>query len=175
MARRTLKNVFRASLALSLSALVLGAAAPARARPFLFFFDWPPQRQPFEREAPRLSVRQVRGILAREGAHMIGAPHQRSGQVIAIGRIRSGARMKFILDARNGALLAVVELTPAPRRRHHVSRSRERAPRPGGEIVVLPPPASPPPGRTADNKDAALSPTRPMHRSGGPEIDPLPQ
>jgi hypothetical protein len=175
MARRTLKPLFRASLALCFGALAFGAFAPARAQPFFFFWDQPARREPVERAEPRLSARQVRSILAREGAYLVGSPHWRGRHVIAVGRSRSGARRRFILDARSGAVLAVAELAPTARGRR-ASRSHERAPRgPGGEIVLLPPPASPPPGKTKADEDAALSPVRPIHRRGGPEIDPLPQ
>jgi hypothetical protein len=206
----------RGARALLLTLWALATPADVRAEPFRFPWDPPPAPPPTRRLPPperilppadriplgpdRLSTRQVREILAREGAQLIGKPRAIRDELIAIGRDSQGLGRKFILDAISGEVLAVVEVgLPDPPRRRDVERF-DLAP-PGSPPEGLPPPvhASPDPGESApvaapsappanvaaspappppprvDPADAALSPIKPLRPPGAPKVEPLPQ
>jgi hypothetical protein len=190
--------------------LVFLAAADARADPLRFPWDPPPPPPPSRRLPPperipaspeRLTTREVRNILAREGAQLIGKPRAIRDELIAIGRDSEGLGHKFVLDAVTGEVLAVVEvgLPEQPRRR---DVDRFDLPPPGvGPSDPLPPPvhASPDPGGVSappvatapsappanvaasppapprSNADDALSPIKPLRPPGAPKVEPLPQ
>jgi hypothetical protein len=77
---------------------------------FNFFWSPPPTPPPVR----PVSQYQVREILQREGARMIGAPRVRGFEIIAIGRERSGVERRFTLDAETGEVLAVAVAREAP-------------------------------------------------------------
>jgi hypothetical protein len=185
--------------------LSLGAAAPLCAEPFRFPWD-PPARQPVktpQKQQPptqqTLTQPQVRSVLAREGARLVGAPQRRGGETVAVGRDSDGGRRKFTLDANgrvvNVEILAGPEPAPAREPRRSVERRPEfyddlRAldrPLPGprhslDDLPELTPvePATRPgkaaaPPREPDSADASLSPIKPLHPPGAPRIEPLPQ
>jgi hypothetical protein len=130
------------------------AAADVRAEPFRFPWDPPPAPPPARRLPPperilppervplasdRLTTRQVRDILAREGAQLIGKPRAVRDELIAIGRDSDGLGRKFILDAVSGEVLAVLDAgLPDQARRRDVDR------------LDLPPPGTEPGTGLAD-------------------------
>ena len=195
----------RASFGHRASALLLGAwvlaAAPVCADPFRFPWDPPPptrapgrplqdrpllEQQPSQEQRPlgpaRISVRQVRAILAREGAQMIGKPRAIRDELIVLGRDSNGEGKKYILDAISGDVLEVLEARlPEPRRDlGSPLPPPDQAPSPGdGRIESAPlgaPPQSPPvasappPGSAPapDRSNSALSPIKPLRPSGAP-------
>ena len=134
--------------ALGLCLLSLGAAAPLRAEPFRFPWDAPehppaqdPMRQPPMRQAPMrpqgLTSPQVRSILAREGARLVGAPRSRGGETVAVGRDSDGTRRKFTLDADGRVvdiqILGTRESAPPREPRRYDDR------RPGRDDDMMPP------------------------------------
>jgi hypothetical protein len=198
--------------ALLLGVWVLAAAAPACADPFRFPWDppapvrqparpAPPQEQQFPQERPslapaRLSARQVRAILAREGAQMIGKPRAIRDELIVLGRDSNGEGKKYILDAISGDVLAVEDALLPERRRDElgnplpppvhapddrIESSPLGAPPASPPIASAPPPAAnparPPPAMApAPNpSDSALSPIKPLRPPGAPRVEPLPQ
>jgi hypothetical protein len=201
----------RASFGRRASALLLGAwvlaATPVCAEPFRFPWDDPPppvrqqarpapsQMQQFPQEQrplgpARLSSRQVRAILAREGAQMIGKPRAIRDELIVLGRDSNGEGKKYILDAISGDVLAVQEARlPEPRRDDLGSPLPPpvHAPSPGdgriesaplGAPPQSPPVASAPPPAAApapDRSDTALSPIKPLRPPGAPRVEPLPK
>ncbi len=201
-----------------LSACVLGAwilaAAPVRADPFRFPWDPPPparqearpnppQEQPLREQRPlapaRLSTRQVRAILAREGAQMIGNPRAIRDELIVLGRDSNGEGRKYILDAISGDVLAVEEALLPDRLRdrlddhappgsslpppaHATPLGDDRiesaplaAPRPSPPIASAPPSAAAAPPPAPDASDTALSPIKPLRPLGAPRVEPLPK
>jgi hypothetical protein len=201
-ARKTLAASLLWALALGSSALC--PLAPARAEPFLFFWDRPERAEPEER--PGLTWRQVRGILAREGARITARPHFRGDEIVAIGVDREGAQKRFTLDALTGEVLDIQVITGPPRRSRLDERPRDRddfspparplpppehGPHDGDDTgaaqpehrTVPPPPAKsePPkdeaaaPVKKSDDPDSALSPIKPLHPAGAPKVEPLPQ
>jgi hypothetical protein len=198
--------------ALLLGVWVLVGAAPACADPFRFPWDQPPPvRQP-ARPAPlqdrpaqeqqypqaqqplgpaRLSARQVRAILAREGAQMIGKPRAIRDELIVLGRDSNGEGHKYILDAISGDVLAVEEaLLPERRRDEPGNPLPPPVHAPDDRIETGPlaaPPASPPPSAAKlappppamapepNPSDSALSPIKPLRPPGAPRVEPLPQ
>lgn len=153
-ARKTFRR-FRtlAPAGLFIWALAFGASVPARAEPFFFFWDRPDQPNRPEPEQPALTGRQVRSILAREGARMMGHPHLRGDEMIAIGRDREGARKKFTLDAVSGEVLDVELIAPPPERR----RIEER-PRDNPDDLAPPDRPLPPPEHAPHGDDTLLAP-----------------
>jgi hypothetical protein len=221
-ARLVFKNGSVASSALVLGASVLGAwilaAAPVRADPFRFPWDPPPPSRQETRPNPpqepqlreqrplapaRLSTRQVRAILAREGAQMIGNPRAIRDELIVLGRDSNGEGRKYILDAISGDVLAVEDalLPDRPRDRlddhappggsppppvHAPSFGDDRiesaplaAPPTSPPVASAPPAAAaaPPPvsARSPDSSDTALSPIKPLRPLGAPRVEPLPK
>jgi hypothetical protein len=206
----TLRTTFlRRGVAVALSMLSLGAAAPLCAEPFRFPWD-PPARQPVKTPQkqptqPQLTPPQVRSVLEREGARLVGAPQRRGGEIVAVGRDSDGGRRKFTLDANGRVLnvefLAPTEPAPAREPRRSVERRPEfyddlralerpspaprHSPEAPDELPQLTPvePAARPvkagaaaaPPRRADSADASLSPIKPLRPSGAPKIEPLPQ
>jgi hypothetical protein len=205
MAARTI--YLRRPAALLLGALALGSLAlvplaPARAQGF-FFWDRPERPEPEER--PGLTWRQVRGILAREGARMIGRPHFHGDEIIATGEDREGAQKSFTLDAISGEVLDIRVIAGPPRRSRLDERPRRRddlsppdrpmpppehGPQSGDDVGGQPerrPAAAPPPKpeapkdqvsappKRSDDPDQALSPIKPLHPTGAPKVEPLPQ
>ncbi len=172
-ARKTFRR-FRtlAPAGLFIWALAFGASVPARAEPFFFFWDRPDQPNRPEPEQPALTGRQVRSILAREGARMMGHPHLRGDEMIAIGRDREGARKKFTLDAVSGEVLDVELIAPPPERRRIEERPRDNpddlAPpdrplpppehAPHGDDTLLAPPPAPPPAQKPAKADTSAAP-----------------
>jgi hypothetical protein len=213
-ARHSAKFSARHIAALLLGVGLLAAAAPASADPFRFPWDppapvrqparpAPPQEQQFPQERPplapaRLSARQVRAILAREGAQMIGKPRAIRDELIVLGRDSNGEGKKYILDAISGDVLAVEEAllperrpdqpsNPLPPPVHapddRIETSPLGAPPASPPMASAPPPApnlAPPPAATmapaAPNpSDSALSPIKPLRPPGAPRVEPLPQ
>ena len=84
--------------------------APARAQ----FFFWDRPERPEPEQEPALTGRQIRSILVREGAYMIGRPHLRGDEIIAIGRDRAGAQRRFTLDAISGEVLDIRIISGPP-------------------------------------------------------------
>jgi len=193
--------------ALLLGAWVFAAAAPVCADPFRFPWDPPSPARPApvqgrpaqEQQYPqaqqplapaRLSTRQVRAILAREGAQMIGKPRAVRDELIVLGRDSNGEGRKYILDAINGDILAVEEALLPDRRRedpgnplpppvHAPSLGDDRiesaplaVPPASPPVASAPPPAARP---APDSSDAALSPIKPLRPPGAPRVEPLPQ
>jgi hypothetical protein len=195
---------------------VLAAAAPACADPFRFPWDPPaPVRQPTRPAPPpaqeqqypqvqqplgpaRLSARQVRAILEREGVQMIGKPRAIRDELIVLGRDSNGEGHKYILDAISGDVLAVEDALLLPERRRDepgnplsppVNAPNDRiesgplgAPPASPPIASAPPPAAklaPPPAAMApaapNPSDSALSPIKPLRPPGAPRVEPLPQ
>jgi hypothetical protein len=203
--------------ALLLGVCVLAAAAPACADPFRFPWDPPPPARQQTRPAPledrpvqeqqypqaqqplapaRLSARQVRAILAREGAQMIGKPRAIRDELIVLGRDSNGEGHKYILDAISGDVLAVEDALLPERRRDelgnplpppvHAPDDRIEsgplaAPPASPPLASAPPPAAklaPPPPAMApapNPSDSALSPIKPLRPPGAPRVEPLPQ
>jgi hypothetical protein len=152
------------------------------------------EQQPSQEQHPlgpaRLSARQVRAILAREGAQMIGKPRAIRDELIVLGRDSNGEGKKFILDAISGDVLAVQEARlPEPRRDdlgtlpppvHAPSPGDGRiesaplgAPPQSPPVASAPPPAAAPPA--PDRSDTALSPIKPLRPPGAPRVEPLPK
>jgi hypothetical protein len=196
-----------------LSFLTLAPTTGAGAQQFRFPWDPPPAPPPTRRLSPserilpspervpmapdRLSTRQVREILAREGAQLIGKPRAIRDELIAIGRDSEGMGHKFILDAVSGEVLSVLDVAlPEQARRRDVDRFDlpppgpapsdplpppvHASPEPGSEsapVATAPPanvaasPAAPP----RPNPDDALSPIKPLRALGAPKVEPLPQ
>ncbi len=208
--RKTFRRFIRiaAPAGLALWALSFGASVPVRAEPFFFFWDHPDRpdrRDEPEPEERSLTGRQVRSILAREGAHMVGHPHLRGDELIAIGRDREGARKKFTLDAVSGEVLDVELIAPPPERRRleeprrdnpddlappdrplappeHAPHGADEAPAaaPAPQQAQKPPqnPAVSAPAASQpaqDSPNSALSPIKPLHPRGAPKVEPLPQ
>jgi hypothetical protein len=208
MSGRHIHSGRRRASALLLGAWVL-AAAPVCAEPFRFPWDPPPptrapdrplrdrpllEQQPSQDQRPlgpaRLSSRQVRAILAREGAQMIGKPHAIRDELIVLGRDSNGEGKKYILDAISGDVLAIEEARlPEPRRDdlgtlpppvHAPSPGDGRiesaplgAPPQSPPVASAPPPAAAPPA--PDRSDTALSPIKPLRPPGAPRVEPLPK
>jgi hypothetical protein len=132
MARSPLRRLKRWTPAL-LAAAFLWGAGPACAQ--FFPFGGQPEA-PHPRAAPSyLSPGQVRAVLAREGARLVGAPRLRGPDIIAIGRDDEGARKRFTLDALSGEVL---DITVLARREDRPARA------PGSDLsepgAPLPPP-----------------------------------
>jgi hypothetical protein len=199
--------------ALLLGVGVLAAASPACADPFRFPWDPPAPVRQQTRPAPvqerpvqeqqypqaqqplgpaRLSPRQVRAILAREGAQMIGKPRAIRDELIVLGRDSNGEGHKYILDAISGDVLAVEDALLPERRRDeqtpvHAPDGRIEsgplgAPPESPPIASAPPaaaklaPPQPPAMAPAPNpSDSALSPIKPLRPPGAPRVEPLPQ
>jgi hypothetical protein len=130
-------------------AFALGGSAlcpntQVRAEPFFFFWDRPERPQPEER--PGLTERQVRGILAREGARMLGKPRLRGDEIIALGQDREGAQKKFTLDAISGEVLGIAIVTGPPRRSTLEARPRENRDDQSPPGSPIPPPEHAPHG-----------------------------
>jgi hypothetical protein len=105
--------VLRLGLAAMAGVFVL-SAAPARAGDNYFKFFWSdPDPEP---PIVALPPRDVRLILQREGARMIGAPRLRGDAIVAIGRDRSGAERRFTLDSATGEVLTITLVRAAPER-----------------------------------------------------------
>jgi hypothetical protein len=105
-----------ALMRLGLAALAGGLVfteAPAQADPYFKFFWSQPDPPP-----PVMAIppNEVRAILRREGARMIGAPRLRGFEIIATGRDPSGAERRFVLDAETGEVLSVKLSREAPER-----------------------------------------------------------
>jgi len=196
-ARKTLAASLLWALALGSSALC--PLAPARAEPFLFFWDRPERAEPEER--PGLTWRQVRGILAREGARMTARPHFRGDEIVAIGVI-ARVRRKGSPLTRSPRVLDIQVITGPPRRSRLDERPRDRddflaAARPlrrrsTGRMTATtraPPNRSTEPsrrrprsrsrrktrrrpGQKSDDPDSALSPIKPLHPAGAPKVEP---
>ncbi|WP_374548130.1 hypothetical protein [Rhodoblastus sp.] len=160
----------RRRMAILFAACLAGAAAgltdtgPARAQFFPFFGEPArPQRAPVQ----ALSPGQVRAVLAREGARLVGTPRLRGSEIVAIGRDDYGDRKRFTLDAISGEVL---DITVIARREERPSRA------PDGDLAPpvepLPPPdhgsrdtgisAEPLPEPTPDRGQAAVSPSAPV-------------
>ena len=101
------------------AAACLWSVAPARAQFFPFWGQQPaapPQPGPRSQPAPQslspqsLSAGQVRAVLAREGARLVGTPRRRGGDIVAIGRDEDGDRKRFTLDAMTGEVLDITVL-----------------------------------------------------------------
>jgi hypothetical protein len=132
MARSPLGRLKRWTPAL-VAAVFLWGAGPARAQ--FFPFGGQPEA-PRPQAAPSyLSPGQVRAVLAREGARLVGAPRLRGPDIIAIGRDDEGARKRFTLDALSGEVL---DITVLARREDRPARA------PGSDLsepgAPLPPP-----------------------------------
>jgi hypothetical protein len=163
---------FRFGVAFGLFALAFGVGAPLCAEPFLFPWDPPARREP---EKTGLTAPQIRAILAREGASMIGSPRPRGGETIVLGRDRDGGRKKFTLDAASGAVLKV-ELIARPEKDAGGNQERRRAN--GGDLAApgrpLPPPQHATDGADGDPLgappvDAAINPARPGALAPAPQ------
>lgn len=133
--------------ALLLLAVAALSPAPAAAQPFVE--GWAGTfHEDLDGVEPVLPVAQVRRILWREGVRLIGLPHVRGGEIIAIGRDNFGARKRVVLDSQTGEVLDVTLIDP-PRQgpdgmwRGDAPRER-RGQNPGGEFDgggrPLPPP-----------------------------------
>jgi hypothetical protein len=133
--------------ALALGACLLGAA-PAQAQFFPFGGETTQPRP--AATPPALSPGQVRGVLAREGARMLGQPRLRGRDIIAIGRDEEGARKRFILDAATGEIIDITVL----------DRRDERPPSPPGADLSPPGAALPPPVHAPDNGLSDPAPPR---------------
>jgi hypothetical protein len=112
MGRSTIQGVRGWAPAL-FAAACLWSAAPASAQ---FFPFWGQQPAPRSQPAPQslspqsLSAGQVRAVLAREGARLVGTPRRRGGDIVAIGRDEDGDRKRFTLDAMTGEVLDMTVL-----------------------------------------------------------------
>jgi hypothetical protein len=186
MARGSLRGgLVRSAVALTAAWLWCGGAAQAQ---FFPFFGQPqPQRSP-QAEPQALSYGQIRAVLAREGARLVGKPRLRGDSIIAIGRDEAGDRKRFTLDALSGEILDVTVLA------RHEDRPPASDLAPPG--AALPPPSHGPQGgdaprdvaapaqdravpvlpsaTRADPADKALSPIRPLRAPGAPKVEPLP-
>jgi hypothetical protein len=174
-----------------LAAAFLWGAGPAHAQ--FFPFGGQPEA-PHPRAAPSyLSPGQVRAVLAREGARLVGAPRLRGSDIIAIGRDDEGARKRFTLDALSGEVLDITVLArreDRPARAPGSDLSEPGAPLPPpdhalpgganapsglGEAPVPAAPAAPPaqpPGARAVSA-APASPAAPAQSGGAPRrVDP---
>jgi hypothetical protein len=193
MARGTLRGGlgggFHWAAAVLAAGLWAGAVLPARAQFFPFFGQPAPQRpQTREEIAPQpLTHRQVRAVLAREGARMVGQPRLRGQDIVAIGRDQEGNRKRFTLDAVSGEVLDVTviarrEAPPAPAGADLAppgqplsapQHARDGAP-PEAK-AASPAPAGAPSPRAGGSDDSALSPIRPLRPRGAPKVEPMPQ
>lgn len=147
-------------------ALAFGASVPVRAEPFFFFWDRPGQPERREPEQPSLTGRQVRAILAREGARMVGKPHLRGDEMVAIGRDREGGRKRFTLDAVSGEVLDVELIAPPPERRRLEERRRDNP------DDLAPPDRPLPPPEHAPHGDDTLAAPPPAPASANPAQNP---
>ncbi len=160
------------------------------------FFWSKPEPAP---EPKAISNAQVREVLRREGARLIGAPRRRGDEIVARGKDASGAERKFTLDAETGEVLQIAALAPAPE--HARPKIEESvAPgeplggpvHPGDGLEPVAPPAAPaakaapakaaavpaepaPEGDKPADPDAALSPIKPLRGAGAPKVEKLPQ
>jgi hypothetical protein len=142
------QKTFRPLASLGLAALVCGFGGAARAEPFLFPWDPPARHEP---ERHGVSAPEIRAILAREGARMVGAPQPRGGVIFVIGRDADGARSKFTLDAASGAVLNV-ERIEKPATIAHAPQERRRG---AGEELAAPGQPLPPPQHATEGAPAA--------------------
>lgn len=189
------------------SALALGALAlvqaPVHAQsPYGHFFWSDPDPAP---PVTAIPPGEVRAVLRREGASMIGRPRLRGEEIVVFGREPSGVERRFILDAETGEVLSVTLARAAPERpRPRVNdlappaHQMEAPVHPGGPLdadhLGAPPPQMPPeavappppkvmappaeaaaPPSPQDDPDAALSPIKPQRPSGAPKVEKLPQ
>ena len=194
MARESLKGGLVRSV-VALTAAWLWCGAPAQAQFFPFFGQ--PQRSP-QPEPQALSYGQIRAVLAREGARLVGKPRLRGANIIATGKDSEGDRKRFTLDAISGEVLDVAVIArhedkppasdlappgaalPPP---NHGSRGPadsqdSTAPAEGKAVPVSPSASSadsPAATRHADPADKALSPIRPLRAPGAPKVEPLPK
>ena len=171
---------------------------PSSARP-----DAAAARRP-SRSRAALSPGQVRAVLAREGARLVGPPRRRGRDIVAIGRDDDGRRASDSPSTRSPARFWTSRCSSAARRRRTrdagagatarrraapLTRAaacagrgsvRARAP-PARRQSVAPRRASRPPAPTSeasrlDPADFALSPIKPLSvRAGAPKVEPLPQ
>jgi hypothetical protein len=107
MARSPLEGMKRCAPAL-LAAIFLWGVGPAHAQ--FFPFGGQPEAPRPQVAPPHLSQGQIRAVLAREGARLVGAPRLRGADIIAIGRDDEGARKRFTLDAISGEVLDITVL-----------------------------------------------------------------
>ncbi|MDI9846711.1 hypothetical protein QM467_01405 [Rhodoblastus sp. 17X3] len=126
-----------------LAAVCLWSAGPARAQFFPFGGQSEPPRP--QAEPPHLSQGQVRAVLAREGARLVGAPRLRGPDIIAIGRDDEGARKRFTLDAISGEVLDITV----------IARREDRPPRAPASDLSAPGAPLPPPDHAPDGPNAA--------------------
>jgi hypothetical protein len=141
--KRSVFRGFKLSTPALLAACLL-SATPARAQFFPFWGQ--PTARPQAAPAPApLSPGQVRAVLAREGARLIGAPRRRGTEIVAIGRDEDGDRKRFTLDAITGEVLDITVLV----------RPEERAP-PTNDLA--PPDAALPPPEHAPGDAAGPQP-----------------
>lgn len=178
------------------AAVCLWAAAPASAQ-FFFPFVGQPERP---RPAPpqQLTPGQVRAVLAREGARMVGAPRLRGADIVAIGRDEMGDRKRFTLDAMTGEILDITVIArheerppPAPGDSltppggpipppEHAPHGQEAVDSPSPEAKPAAPSSgsgasAAPPAPKADPADSVLSPIKPLKPAGAPKVEPLPK
>jgi hypothetical protein len=122
-----------------LAGAFLWVGGPARAQ--FFPFGGQPEAPRPQAAPPHLSPGQVRAVLAREGARLVGAPRLRGPDIIAIGRDDEGVRKRFTLDAISGEVLDITVLA---------RREDRPAQAPGSDLsepgAPLPPPDHASPG-----------------------------
>jgi len=169
------------------------SATPSAKAQFFPFFDQPARPRP----APQtLTFGQVRAVLAREGARLVGTPHVHGSDIVAIGRDATGDRKRFTLDALSGEVLDVTVIArredrPPPASSGPISATPLPPPdhAPNGEVSApasaeakssVPPSSASgaptaPQSRRPDPADAALSPIKPLKPLGAPKIEPLPK